>query len=59
MTVAWLLARQGFPVRLRRSTGPHAGAGSGAAGAGEVIRISPTAGTGTPTRDYGIGATDL
>ena len=26
---------------------------------GEVIRIGPAAGTGTPTRDYGIGATDL
>ena len=26
---------------------------------GEAIRIGPTAGTGTPTRDYGIGATDL
>ncbi|WP_082969145.1 DUF4185 domain-containing protein [Mycobacterium kyorinense] len=26
---------------------------------GEVIRIGPTAGTGTATRDYGIGATDL
>lgn len=26
---------------------------------GEVIRIGPTAGTGTPTSDYGIGATDL
>ena len=26
---------------------------------GEVIRIGPTAGTGTPTRDYGVGATDL
>ena len=26
---------------------------------GQVIRIGPTAGTGTPTRDYGIGATDL
>jgi hypothetical protein len=26
---------------------------------GQVIRIAPTAGTGTPTRDYGIGATDL
>jgi len=26
---------------------------------GEVIRIGPTAGTGTPTGDYGIGATDL
>jgi hypothetical protein len=26
---------------------------------GEVMRIGPTAGTGTPTRDYGIGATDL
>ena len=26
---------------------------------GEVLRIGPTAGTGTPTRDYGIGATDL
>ena len=26
---------------------------------GQVVRIGPTAGTGTPTRDYGIGATDL
>ena len=26
---------------------------------GQVIRIGPTAGTGTPTRDYDIGATDL
>ncbi|WP_412457654.1 DUF4185 domain-containing protein [Mycolicibacterium celeriflavum] len=28
-------------------------------GPGQVIRIGPTAGTGTPTRDYGVGATDL
>ena len=27
--------------------------------AGQVVRIGPTAGTGTPTREYGIGATDL
>ena len=26
---------------------------------GQVVRIGPTAGTGTPTSDYGIGATDL
>jgi hypothetical protein len=26
---------------------------------GQVIRLGPVAGTGTPTRDYGIGATDL
>ncbi|UNB53243.1 DUF4185 domain-containing protein [Mycolicibacterium sp. YH-1] len=26
---------------------------------GQAIRIGPAAGTGTPTRDYGIGATDL
>jgi hypothetical protein len=26
---------------------------------GQVMRIGPTAGTGTPTSDYGIGATDL
>jgi len=26
---------------------------------GEVVRVGPTAGTGTPTRDYGIGATDM
>lgn len=26
---------------------------------GQVIRVGPIAGTGTPTRDYGIGATDL
>lgn len=27
--------------------------------AGQVVRIGPVAGTGTATRDYGIGATDL
>ena len=26
---------------------------------GQVVRIGPSAGTGTPTGDYGIGATDL
>ncbi|MGK2879577.1 MAG: DUF4185 domain-containing protein [Mycobacterium sp.] len=26
---------------------------------GQVVRIGPAAGTGTPTADYGIGATDL
>jgi hypothetical protein len=26
---------------------------------GAAMRIGPTAGTGTPTRDYGVGATDL
>ena len=26
---------------------------------GQVLRLGPTAGTGTPTQDYGIGATDL
>ncbi|MGB9306795.1 MAG: DUF4185 domain-containing protein [Mycobacterium sp.] len=26
---------------------------------GQVLRMGPTAGTGTPTGDYGIGATDL
>lgn len=26
---------------------------------GQVVRLGPTAGTGTPSRDYGIGATDL
>ncbi|WAJ47933.1 DUF4185 domain-containing protein [Mycobacterium sp. Aquia_216] len=26
---------------------------------GQVVRIGPTAGTGTATKDYGIGATDL
>ena len=26
---------------------------------GQVLRIGPAAGTGTPTVDYGIGATDL
>jgi hypothetical protein len=28
-------------------------------GPGQVLRIGPIAGTGTPTQDYGIGATDL
>jgi D-arabinan endo alpha-(1,5)-arabinofuranosidase len=26
---------------------------------GQVLRLGPTAGTGTPTKDYGVGATDL
>ncbi|ORW64525.1 hypothetical protein AWC23_24685 [Mycobacterium saskatchewanense] len=26
---------------------------------GEVVRIGPTAGTGTPTKDFNVGATDL
>lgn len=26
---------------------------------GQVVRLAPVAGTGTPTRDYGVGATDL
>ena len=26
---------------------------------GQVLRLGPTAGTGTPTQDYGVGATDL
>src|SRR3979490_1539040 len=26
---------------------------------GQVLRIGPTAGTGTPTKDYGLGAPDL
>lgn len=44
-------------ARTARSADPRSR--TSAAGAGQVIRIGPTAGTGTPTRDYGIGATDL
>ena len=33
--------------------------GLGPLAPGQVVRIGPIAGTGTPTRDYGIGATDL
>ena len=39
------------PTRPRAHAGPLA--------PGQVVRIGPTAGTGTPTGDYGIGATDL
>ncbi|EUA24214.1 hypothetical protein I552_3371 [Mycobacterium xenopi 3993] len=46
-------------VGQRRSARADAGAGATAAGAGRGDTARPTAGTGTPTRDYGIGATDL
>ena len=47
---------------LLAGTAAHADPASGGPGPlapGQVVRIGPAAGTGTPTRDYGIGATDL
>jgi len=39
--------------------GPVASADTALLAPGQVVRIGPIAGTGTPTGEYGIGATDL
>ena len=59
MTVAWLVARQGFTLAYADPPAPMPEPVLGPLAPGEVIRIGPTAGTGTATGDYGIGATDL
>jgi Domain of unknown function (DUF4185) len=58
-SVACLLAQQGFSPAHADPPAPMPEPVLRPLAAGEVMRIGPTAGTGTPTRDYGIGATDL
>ncbi|HWF27233.1 MAG TPA: DUF4185 domain-containing protein [Mycobacterium sp.] len=60
-SVVCLLAPQSFSVGAARADppAPEPEPVLQPLAPGEVLRIGPTAGTGTPTRDYGIGATDL
>ncbi len=51
ISALWCGVAQANPVASQPILGPLA--------PGQVMRIGPTAGTGTPTSDYGIGATDL
>jgi hypothetical protein len=57
--VACLLTRQGFSLAHADPPAPMPEPVLHPLAPGQVMRIGPTAGTGTPTRDYGIGATDL
>jgi hypothetical protein len=57
--VACLLARQSFSPAYADPPAPIPEPVLQPLAPGEVIRIGPTAGTGTPTIDYGVGATDL
>src|SRR5271155_5109772 len=57
--VACLVAQQGFSPAYADPPAPMPQPVLHPLAPGEVIRIGPTAGTGTPTGDYGIGATDL
>jgi hypothetical protein len=58
-SVACLLAQQGFSPASADPPAPMPEPVLQPLAPGQVMRIGPTAGTGTPTRDYGIGATDL
>jgi hypothetical protein len=57
--VACLLAPQGFSPANADPPAPMPQPVLQPLAPGQVMRIGPTAGTGTPTGDYGIGATDL
>ncbi|MBV9721939.1 MAG: DUF4185 domain-containing protein, partial [Mycobacterium sp.] len=58
-SVVWLLAQYSFSPVYADPPAPMPEPVLQPLAPGEVMRIGPTAGTGTPTRDYGIGATDL
>jgi Domain of unknown function (DUF4185) len=58
-SVACLLAPQGFSPAHADPPAPKPEPVLHPLAPGQVMRIGPTAGSGTPTRDYGIGATDL
>jgi Domain of unknown function (DUF4185) len=58
-SVVCLLAQQGFSHAYADPPAPMPEPVLHPLAPGQVMRIGPTAGTGTPTRDYGIGATDL
>jgi Domain of unknown function (DUF4185) len=57
--IACLLAQQDFSPAYADPPAPMPEPVLQPLAPGQVMRIGPTAGTGTPTRDYGIGATDL
>ncbi len=57
--IAFLLAQQDFSSAYADPPAPMPEPVLQPLAPGQVMRIGPTAGTGTPTRDYGIGATDL
>ncbi|WP_424055117.1 DUF4185 domain-containing protein [Mycobacterium sp.] len=59
LTAAYLFVCQGFSLAHADPPAPMPEPVLQPLAPGEVIRIGPTAGTGTPTGDYGIGATDL
>jgi Domain of unknown function (DUF4185) len=58
-SIACLLVQQGFSLAYADPPAPMPEPVLHPLAEGQVMRIGPTAGTGTPTRDYGIGATDL
>jgi Domain of unknown function (DUF4185) len=58
-SVACLVAQQGFSPAHADPPAPMPEPVLRPLAPGQVMRIGATAGTGTPTRDYGIGATDL
>src|ERR1700761_6874049 len=57
--IAFLLSQQDFSTAYADPPAPMPEPVLQPLAPGQVMRIGPTAGTGTPTRDYGIGATDL
>jgi hypothetical protein len=57
--VVCLLIQQGFSPAYADPPAPMPEPVLQPLAPGQVMRIGPTAGTGTPTGDYGIGATDL
>lgn len=59
IAVAVLAAALCVPVAQAQPPTPAPGPVLPPLAPGQVVRLGPTAGTGTPTRDYGIGATDL
>jgi hypothetical protein len=59
LLAACLLVQQGFSPAHADPPAPAPEPVLHPLAPGQVMRIGPTAGTGTPTRDYGIGDTDL
>ncbi|GFG65918.1 hypothetical protein MKUB_34080 [Mycobacterium kubicae] len=56
---AWVVASQCFPVAHADPPAPMPEPVVQPLEPGQVLRIGPSAGTGTPTRDFNVGATDL
>jgi hypothetical protein len=58
-SVTYLLVAQAVWVAQADPPAPAPQPIVGPLAPGQVLRLGPTAGTGTPTQDYGVGATDL